>query len=493
MFVLIISYIKRYWPWVLLAAAIGTAIWHDVDFPEDVDPEFPSIARTTFSRRPPPAYRLAEPGDTIDRVELYLAALAVILATTGLGTALVQRLRDRSIRVDLWISAWALSTAAIWHASTPGPTFDRWHGLGPRTILDPAAPISLRIALAGAALILLLLTLTPFLIRRRDLSGLWRIAGERSIRVLLIVAAILGVLRQFEIPGIEPVGYWPRFSIVFSLLLWCCVLAQSIPLPKKKIRAAAWFAAATFGWLFLVRGGLEVTWLHRPLHRFREIENGRIYISAMPTYRGLEEVNQRHHFKTIINLFPEDTPLRSPILPDEIRFAREHNIRYVGSPSDASSADAFLELTLKLARDPDAWPILVHCHGCQDRTPAWVGIYRFLFKGDSLTTILRDYERWRGYVPKASVTLLYNRVLAQRAGERFAADPVSKILAKAAAGVQDPYYDQLEYERGLKNKQALKRLESNPKGSEGTRAKIDHGEPERAASAGESDRRRTTR
>src|SRR4051794_16545292 len=72
-----------WWPWVVLALMTVPAIWHAVDFPDEIDWEFPAVVRPTFSRRPPPAYRLAEPGDTIDRVALYLAAGAIVLAVAG--------------------------------------------------------------------------------------------------------------------------------------------------------------------------------------------------------------------------------------------------------------------------------------------------------------------------------------------------------------------------------------------------------------------------
>ena len=133
----------------------------------------------------------------------------------------------------------------------------------------------------------------------------------------------------------------------------------------------------------------------------------------MPTTRGLEVAQGGTHFRTIINLFPEETAQRSPILRDELKFAREHGIRYVGSPSDPSEAasNAFLDQTLALAQDPSAWPILVHCHGCMDRSPAWMGIYRFVVQGRPLLEVMQEIERHRGYRPKASVILLYNRVL----------------------------------------------------------------------------------
>ena len=60
------------------------AVWHVLDFEEDVDAEFPTVVRPTFSRVPPSAYRLAEPGDTLDRIMIYLSAAGVVLATAGL-------------------------------------------------------------------------------------------------------------------------------------------------------------------------------------------------------------------------------------------------------------------------------------------------------------------------------------------------------------------------------------------------------------------------
>src|SRR5947208_11688235 len=120
------------WPWWLLAALTLPAFWHFYSFPNDIDGEFPSVARPTFSRRPPPAYRLAEPGDTIDRVAIYVSAVAIV---TSLSGWLASRRSP-----GCWPAASALATAAFWHAATPGPTFDGWHGLGWRVIFDPSAP-----------------------------------------------------------------------------------------------------------------------------------------------------------------------------------------------------------------------------------------------------------------------------------------------------------------------------------------------------------------
>ena len=413
------------------------AVWHVVDFEEDADVEFPRVVRPTFSRRPPPAYRLAEPGDTIDRVAIYLSAGAIVLALTGLGLGLARA------RAGLWPAALAIALAAFWYAATPGPTFDGWHGLGWRAILDAKAPPPLRVALVGAALGLSAIVAASVVVawsRRREVVEQGRAKASSLAPGRRAGAGRVAAGRD---PGRRARRLLAALVVVAGLIAFDLALVRAMPRPAAPgwLWRAGLGLAATSGWVGLVAAGLWLTWYHRPLERFKAVVPGKIYISAMPTARGLEIAHRRHHFKTIINLFPEDTPDRSPRLPDELRFVREHGIRYLCNTSDEAHANAFLDQTLALARDPDAWPILVHCHACQDRTPAWVGIYRFVVEGRPLAQIMQEIERHRGYRPKASVTLLYNRVLEPRAPERYASDPTATLLRRCAEGTHDPFDD----------------------------------------------------
>ena len=231
-------------------------------------------------------------------------------------------------------------------------------------------------------------------------------------------------------------GYWPRVAfdlglLAFGLALIRCAASDS-HYGDSGVRWPDLGLAAT--WVLLVGVGVGLTVYHRPLSRLRAVVPGRIYISAMPTYRGLAIEQERLHFKTIINLFDESSEQASPGHADEIRFVREHGLRYLGSPSDGMESDRFLDETLAIARDPEAWPILVHCHGCMDRSPAWMGIYRFVVEGVPLEDVFREIERHRGSRPKAVVTLQYNRKLPPRAPERFAADPTRKALLRRVRG-----------------------------------------------------------
>ena len=271
--------LRRLWPWLVVVLTAVPAVWHVIDFEEDADPEFPRVVRPTFSRRPPPAYRLAEPGDTIDRVTLYLSAGAVVISLAGLGLGRGP--------VGLWPAALAISLGAFWYAATPGPTFDGWHGLGWRAITDPEAPLPLRIVLVGAALGLSgIVTATVVATRSRwgELADHGRAEGIAS---LLVAALVLVALRQEEIPGVEPAGYWPRWFLVAGLIAFDLALVRAMPdLGSKhwlcRFRLGLMGAA---GWVGLVAAGLWLTWYHRPLERLRAVVPGTIYISAMPTAR----------------------------------------------------------------------------------------------------------------------------------------------------------------------------------------------------------------
>jgi predicted protein tyrosine phosphatase len=417
------------WPWILLALMAALAGWYVVDFEDDVDPEYPAVTRPTFNRLPSPAYRLAEPGDTLDRVGIYLTAGGVVVGAFSWLGAVV---RGRSGRLRL--AATVLSLLGFWYAANPGPTFDGWHGWGWRTAFDPSAPWALRMILAVAAA--MGVALVAWACRGQDSWGRLR---ESRVAGLVTGSVVLALISQVGLPRVEPAGYWQRWAFVGALTLWLIALFRAsrspVPLPRRLVIGLLGAAA----WVGLVVLGIDLSWYHRPLERLRIVEPGRIYISAMPTYRGLRVAHARHHFKTIVNLFPESKLGQSPRLADEVRFAREQGIRYVESLGDVASSDLFLDETLRLAQDPSAWPILIHCHACMDRSPAWMGIYRFVVQGRPLREIFQEIEGHRGYRPKASVILLYNRVLAPRAPGRYEADPTATLLRQCAAGTRDPF------------------------------------------------------
>jgi hypothetical protein len=430
---------RRRWPLLVLAAAVVPAVLGVTVAESGPDMEFPAVVRETYSRLPPSAYRLAEPGDTLDKIGLYAGAAGVLLGIAGWRT---------SLHAGRGHGAWplALSVALVmsWHTATPWPTFDGWHGWNWAALFASGTPIAARAVLAVAALACAVWIGAWAWTLRGHTRALLDRAQRRGTRVLLVVAALGIGWRIIMLPDPEPRGYWPRWGLFWGLLALDLAMLRTWPARlglRRGLVVALGVAGAS---ALLAAGGRWVIWYHRPLERLRAVVPGKVYISAMPTYRGLEIAQRRIGFRTIINAFNEDSDQRSPRLPEELRFIREHGLRYEATPGDPLQADTFLDHTLALAQDPDAWPVLLHCHGCMDRSPAWMGIYRFLVEGRSLGDALREIEAHRGSRPKASVTLLYNRVLPPRAPERHAADPTARQLVVNAAGTVDPFYQEYQ-------------------------------------------------
>jgi hypothetical protein len=442
-------------PWLILAGVAGLAVWHVLDFSEARETDFPAIVRPFFNPWPPAAYRLAEPGDTLDRLGLYFASAASAVATL----AITRRLRA-GVDLALWPTALILGLAGAWHASTPGPTFDGWHGLGWRTLLDPGSPTGLRLALAAFALASFGSIVVNLLTSRRTPAGWFRRGRELRLIPLLSFAAVFIGLRQVEWPAFGPSGYGPRSGFDLGVLAFALALLRARPWSESKISTRFGLAfVATCG--VLIVAGVSLSSYHRPLARLHAVVPGKIYISAMPSYRALAIEQGRLHFRTIINLFDEASTQGSPHHAEEIRFVREHGLRYLGSPSDGLESDRFLDETLALAQDPDAWPILVHCHGCMDRSPAWMGLYRFLVEGKPLDEVFREIERHRGSRPKAVVSLQYARKLPPRAPERFVDDPTCQLLVRCVAGTKDPFLDP-RWNRTATTRRVVTRIEPNP-------------------------------
>ena len=149
----------------MLALTVIPAVWHVVDFEEDIDLEFPAVIRPTFSRVPPAAYRLAEPGDTLDRIMIYFSAAGLVLSGAGLVLA-----RGGG----LWPAALSLGAAGLWYSGTPGPDVRRlvWPGLA----IDRATPtrrsVCARRLLAAAIAICGVIVANLYFAHRHRLRGI---------------------------------------------------------------------------------------------------------------------------------------------------------------------------------------------------------------------------------------------------------------------------------------------------------------------------------
>lgn len=405
------------------------AIWHAYDYSHDFDPEYPGLQRDHFSPYAPFAYRIAEPGDTLDLIALYLSAL-------GIGMLLLERLGPprpaEPVRKGLDTLIFGLLAIGLWVGAAPDPPPDGWHGLSYQAIGRASTPPVVRAVLTVLAAGIVAIVAVPLFFRGRTLfrnvSPLWR--------VLACLCGLGVAWRVAGVPDPEPWGFWPKWAMVIALIVLNSALASRLaqmewPLSTSRAGKSLRLAATGLLVLCMVQAGYYVHWLHWPIPRLKVIVPGKLYSSAMPPPDGLALAHQRHGFKTIINLFNEDTPQRHPDYPAERAYAEKHGILYIRADGSSQGVD-FVRKTLEAARDPENWPVLVHCHGNMDRTPAWVGIYRFIELGWPMRDILANIERHRGYRPKGGVSVLYSDVLPVLAPDRFNDDPVACQVAEYA-------------------------------------------------------------
>ena len=198
---------------------------------------------------------------------LYFAAAGVVLSSAGLvlnrGGA-------------LWPAGLALGLAALWYSATPGPTVDGWYGLGWRTIADPQAP-----PLVRSSSVVCGRSSWPASLGGRscDRGVVLRRTGSTRERIgtrwLWITGWVLVLARQFDLPGVEPQGYWPRWSMIGGLVAFILVILIELGPALRSLRRR-WLVLSVGSacWLALVVSGIWLTWYHRPLARLKEVVPG---------------------------------------------------------------------------------------------------------------------------------------------------------------------------------------------------------------------------
>ncbi len=128
--------------------------------------------------------------------------------------------------------------------------------------------------------------------------------------------------------------------------------------------------------------------------RFGEVVAGKIYRSGRLSPGALTRLHREHRFRTVV-----DFGAWEPGSPEELREQRTAEAlgitRRVFRLEGDSRGDpnAYVQ-ALKLMRDPNALPILVHCSAGSERTGCVVMLYRTLEEGVSAEDAYREAQRY---------------------------------------------------------------------------------------------------
>ena len=141
----------------------------------------------------------------------------------------------------------------------------------------------------------------------------------------------------------------------------------------------------------------------RLAYNFGTIEEGHIYRSAQPSPFFLRWLRSGPEIRTLVNL-RGDTP------GWESAFAARHGMRLFVFDLSASKPPSAAEVArfLGILREPENYPLLVHCRNGVDRTGYMLGIYRVREEGWDPNRAAREMNRfmqfeWLNGVPQAVV------------------------------------------------------------------------------------------
>lgn len=147
----------------------------------------------------------------------------------------------------------------------------------------------------------------------------------------------------------------------------------------RKVRLVT-FLALLVG---LVVGG----WAYRNHHRYKHFavhDPGLVFRSAWLEPDVLNELIEKHQFRTVVNLcYPGE--MGEARWEEERRVVANAGARLVElpMPTTLDPHDHQVRRHIDVMRDPDNYPMLVHCQHGVTRTDKFLAIYDILFRGMS--------------------------------------------------------------------------------------------------------------
>ena len=141
--------------------------------------------------------------------------------------------------------------------------------------------------------------------------------------------------------------------------------------------------------LLLLALALAASGCARLLYNFGTVEAGHIYRGAQPSPLFLRWIVHRHGVRTLVNL-RGDTP------GFESAFAARRGLRLYSFSLSANSLPTAQEVQdfLRILRDPENHPVLVHCRSGVDRTGYMLGLYRVAVQGWRPARAAREMNRY---------------------------------------------------------------------------------------------------
>lgn len=141
---------------------------------------------------------------------------------------------------------------------------------------------------------------------------------------------------------------------------------------------------------------------HKILYHYAVVDAGKVYRSGTLSELGLKWAKQRSGFKTIINVRSEKENAK-PWHQKEAAFAKKNQVRLIDIPlqSDTPPSAEQIKKFLKIVRNPENLPVIIHCHQGVTRTAMMVAVYEIAVLGKDNKQVYKSIETFHHSFDKA--------------------------------------------------------------------------------------------
>jgi tyrosine-protein phosphatase SIW14 len=141
--------------------------------------------------------------------------------------------------------------------------------------------------------------------------------------------------------------------------------------------------------VLLIGGPIGYALYKKPqLRNFRVVRDGVLYRSGQMTLFGLKQVIRDYGIKTVVTLRTAREPGEPQPAPEEEAYCLKQNLNYYRlhmkgwvRQNGVAPVDESVKTFLDIMKNPDNYPVLVHCFAGKHRTGAYCAIYRMEMEG----------------------------------------------------------------------------------------------------------------
>jgi len=169
--------------------------------------------------------------------------------------------------------------------------------------------------------------------------------------------------------------------------------------------------------------------------RFACVTAGVLYRSGQPDGPGLRLVHRRYGIRTVVNLRSQKKIASDPAAQQEVAYTRRAEMKFHVLSLGADNLPRIAREFLRIVRDPENRPVLVHCAGGKERAGTLVAVYRMVEQHWPPERALREMKQFGFELEGNAALWKAAKAFAQRAQRRSSVPASCASAAGARCGL----------------------------------------------------------